>query len=109
MGQPSIDINDVDVRTLVFSATGVSGGAVYSVAIIPQGAPAPDSAFKTVSKTAGSPTPVTVDIPFGTTFVQSTLGGVGRYGVVGKVVDGSNVSTLASDYSIDFTDRTLGT
>lgn len=99
----SIDIHDVDVRTLVFSAVGVDGSAVYSVAIVPQGQPFLDENYVIVDQTADSST--TVDIPFGTTFNQVSMGGVGRYAVSGKVIDGSNVVTLTSEYTIDFTDR----
>lgn len=104
MTQSSIDINDVDTRTVTFSATGVDGSAVYSIALVPYGQPVLDGDYIVVNQTAGSTT--LRDIPFGTTFNCVALGGVGRYSINAKVTDQGNVATLTSLYVIDFTDRT---
>lgn len=103
----SIDIADVRVRELALTVDGVSDQAEVGLALKPQGAPVLDGDYTDVSWT--DETRTAISVPFGTTFDQVTLGGVGRYYPSIKVSDNGNIDTATGEIPIIITDRTQGT
>lgn len=100
----SIDINDIDVRTLALTVTGTSGSEIVSVALKPPGAAVLDTDYTVVSWTDAGKT--SVDLPFGEGFPMPP---VGEYVPSVKVTDSGNVATATGGVRFQVTDRTQGT